>query len=102
MKLIPENILQPLKEKGFTGDSFCEAVDFFREEKNIFIQYYWMIDEEANRVVFYFKVEYMWGYRDNDTYAVWAEKNKRIKAEYGYDDYDECQKQSIIHATEFI
>lgn len=103
MKLIPENILQPLKEKGFTGETFCEAVDFFREEKNIFIQYYWMIDEPANRVIFYFKIDYMWGYREQEkTYVEWAERNKQVKVEKWYDEYDECQIKSIIHATELI
>lgn len=103
MKLIPENILQPLKEKGFTGETFCEAVDFFRDENNIFIQYYWMIDEAANRVVFYFKIDYMYGYRDKEkTYADWAKRNQEVKVEKCFDEPNECQIKSIIYATELL
>lgn len=92
MKLIPEDILQELKSKGFEGDCFCDAIDWFRKTKNLFIQYYWMIDEPTNRVVFYFKIDYMWGH----------EPYRDTVIEKWYDEYDDCQIESIINAIFLI
>ena len=92
MKL-SQNLILNLSKKGFNGDCVCCAQDWFREKHNIFIGHSWEIDSEANRVIWCFKIEYIWGYK---------EPYKKTQIEGQYDDNDLCQMESIEKALELI